>query len=59
MIPNAMMPEPTSRASEPRANTETGPPVAGRAEAVADAVALADGLAVGEASGLAVELTGP
>ncbi len=48
MIPKAMMPEPTSKASEPRANKETGPPVLGNggAEAV--------GLAVGDAVGLAV-----
>jgi hypothetical protein len=37
-----MMPAPTNRASEPRANMETaGPPVAGRADTDADALALA------------------
>jgi hypothetical protein len=60
MIPKAMMPEPKSKASEPRANNETGPPVSGSgaAEAVAELVALAVAveLAVGEAVGLAVGL---
>ncbi len=48
-----MMPEPTSKASEPRASTETGPPVSGRADTDAEAEALA--VAVGLADGLAVE----
>jgi len=55
-----MMPEPTSKASEPRANTETaGPPVAGRADTDAEAEALAVAEAVGLAAGDAVELPGP
>ena len=48
-----MMPEPTSKASEPRASTETGPPVSGRADTDAEAEALAVAEAVGLAVGLA------
>ena len=43
-----MMPEPTSKASEPRANTETGPPVSGKG---AVGLALAELEALGEALG--------
>ena len=48
-----MMPEPTSKASEPRASTETGPPVCGRTDtdAEAEALALAELEAIGEALG--------
>ncbi len=54
MTPKAMMPEPTSKASDARAITETGPPVSGNGDAEAEA------LAVGEAVGLAVGLaSGP
>jgi hypothetical protein len=48
-----MTPVPTSKAREPRDNTETGPPVSGRADTDAEAEALADAEAVGLAVGLA------
>ena len=48
------MPEPTSRASGPRATNETGPPVSGRVEE-SEVVGLA--LAVGVAEGLAVGIS--
>ena len=44
MTPKARMPDPTSRAIDARAITETGPPVSGRDEALAEAEAV--GLAV-------------
>ena len=58
MIPKARMPEPTSKASDPRATTETaGPPVSGsgadtdaEAEALAVAEAVAEALAAALAS---------
>ena len=46
-----MMPEPTSKASEPRANTEAGPPVSGRSDKDAVGLALAELEALGEALG--------
>ena len=54
------MPEPTSKASEPRVSKEAGPPVSGRpeiealAEAVAEAVAVGVALGVAEVVGLAL-----
>ena len=53
-----MIPEPTSKASEPRAIRETGPPVSGNDDAEAEALAVAGAveLAVGDAVGLAVGL---
>jgi hypothetical protein len=46
------MPEATSKASEPRANTEMGPPpVSGRADKDAVGLALAELEALGEALG--------
>jgi hypothetical protein len=49
---NASRPPPASSASGARAINETGPPVAGRADA--DAVAVAVGLALGVVEGLAL-----
>jgi hypothetical protein len=46
MIPRAVMPVPTSKASDARAITEVGPPVSGSADALAEAEAETEALAL-------------